>query len=123
MRVIKKLAMCLASALMCAMLLPAVSWADSSDATYKAAFTADQQVGSSESMAEISEDATAIVVGKDSFGFSSFERLNKGTNRAYSGTYYGYRYQMASADAFAVVNARGSSLVYIPASRVSALGI
>ncbi len=123
MKVIKKLAMCLASALMCAMLLPAVSWADSSDATYKAAFTADQQVGSSESSAEISEDATAIVMGKDSFGFSSFERLNKGTNRAYSGTYYGYRYQMASADAFAVVNARGYSLVYIPASRVSALGI
>ena len=123
MKVIKKLAMCLASALMCAMLLPAVSWADSSDATYKAAFTADQQVGSSESSAEISEDATAIVVGKDSFGFSSFERLNKGTNRAYSGTYYGYRYQMTSADAFAVVNARGYSLVYIPASRVSALGI
>ena len=30
---------------------------------------------------------------------------------------------MASADAFAVVNARGYSLVYIPASRVSALGI
>lgn len=123
MKVIKKLAMCLASALMCAMLLPTVSWADSSDATYKAAFTADQQVGSSESSAEISEDATAIVMGKDSFGFSSFERLNKGTNRAYSGTYYGYRYQMASADAFAVVNARGYSLVYIPASRVSALGI
>ncbi len=123
MKVIEKLAMCLASALMCAMLLPAVSWADSYDATYKAAFTADQQVGSSESSAEISEDATAIVVGKDSFGFSSFERLNKGTNRAYSGTYYGYRYQMASADAFAVVNARGYSLVYIPASRVSALGI
>lgn len=115
--------MCLASALMCAMLLPAVSWADSSDATYKAAFTADQQVGSSESLAEVSEDATAIVMGKDSFGFSSFERLNKGTNRVYSGTYYGYRYQMASADAFAVVNARGYSLVYIPASRVSALGI
>ena len=123
MKVIEKLAMCLASALMCAMLLPAVSWADSSDATYKAAFTANQQVGSSESSAEISEDATAIVMGKDSFGFSSFERLNKGTNRAYSGTYYGYRYQMASADAFAVVNARGYSLVYIPASRVSALGI
>ena len=123
MKVIKKLAMCLASALMCAMLLPAVSWANSSDATYKAAFTADQQVGSSESSAEISEDTTAIIMGKDSFGFSSFERLNKGTNRAYSGTYYGYRYQMASADAFAVVNARGYSLVYIPASRVSALGI
>ncbi len=122
-KVIKKLAMCLASALMCAMLLPAVSWADSSDATYKAAFTADQQVGSSESSAEISEDTTAIIMGKDSFGFSSFERLNKGTNRAYSGTYYGYRYQMASADAFAVVNARGYSLVYIPASRVSALGV
>ena len=123
MKVIEKLAMCLASALMCAMFLPAVSWADSSGATYKAAFTADQQVGSSESSAEISEDATAIVMGKDSFGFSSFERLNKGTNRAYSGTYYGYRYQMASADAFAVVNARGYSLVYIPASRVSALGV
>ena len=123
MKVIEKLAMCLASALMCAMLLPAMSWADSSDATYKAAFTADQQVGSSESLAEVSEDTTAIVMGKDSFGFSSFERLNKGTNRAYSGMYYGYRYQMASADAFAVVNARGYSLVYIPASRVSALGI
>ena len=119
----KKIVAVFASFVLCAMLLPALSWASSSDASYTASFTADQKLESDELSAEISEDTTAIVVGQDSFGFSSFERLNKGTNRAYSGTYYGYRYQMAASDAFAVVNARGYTIVYIPQSRVSALGI
>lgn len=124
MRKLKSLAAFLASMLLCVALVPAAAWADSSESIYKAAFTADEQIGSNQSIdASISEDATAIVVGADSFGFSSFERMNKGTNRAYSGTYYGYRYQMASESAFAVVNAQGYSIVYIPESRVASLGI
>ena len=123
MKVLKRLIVGLLLATACSLPSPAVSWADSPEATYKAAFTADQQVGSSESPAEISEDETSIVMDSSDFGFSSFERMNKGTNRAYSGTYYGYRYQMASSDAFAVVNAHGYSLVYIPESRARALGV
>ena len=119
----RRLAWCVALTLFVSMLVPTSSWADSPEATYQAAFTANQQVGSSEAQAEISEDTSAIVMGQDSFGFSSFARLNKGTNREYSGTYYGYRYQMAASDAFAVVNARGYTIVYIPQARVSALGI
>lgn len=117
-------ALCLLTAILVLLCLHATAWADSSETTYQASFTADEQVGSDElSNARISEDTTAIVVGDDTFGFSSFERMNKGTNRAYSGSYYGYRYQMASKDAFAVVNARGCSIVYIPAARVADLGV
>ena len=83
MRKLKSLAAFLASMLLCVALVPAAAWADSSESIYKAAFTADEQIGSNQSIdASISEDATAIVVGVDSFGFSSFERMNKGTNRA-----------------------------------------
>ena len=112
------------TALLCACLLPFTAWADSSDAAaFKAGFTANEAVGPNESSAAaLSEDATAIVMGKDSFGFTSFERMNKGTNRAYSGKYYGYRYQMASEDAFAAVNAHGYTIVYIPADRLAAIG-
>ncbi len=124
MRKATSLAAVVVSALLCWAFVPTVAWGDSSDASYQAGFTADQQLDLGESSAaQVSEDATVIVVNEDSFGFASFERLNKGTNRAYAGTYYGYRYQMASEDAFAVVNARGYSIVYIPASRVAALGI
>ena len=122
-KAIKKIAMSLAAVLLVAACVPSVSWASSSDASYEAAFLASEQLGSDEVTADISEDTTAIVMGSDTFGFSSFERMNKGTNRAYSGKYYGYRYQMASEDAFAVVNANGYSIVYIPESRVSALNI
>ena len=122
-RFIKNLTISLMMALLVLICAPAISRADTSDAIYETTFLANEQLVSDEMTADISEDTTAIVVGQDTFGFSSFERMNKGTNRAYSGKYYGYRYQMAGSDAFAVVNANGYSIVYIPESRVGALGV
>ena len=81
-KTIKKLIVGALLTLFCSSLLPAMSWADSSDAIYKASFTANQQIESDESLVKVSEDATAIVMGESAFGFSSFERMNKGTNRA-----------------------------------------
>lgn len=101
---LKKTLLLLASAVLCVALLPVAAWGQTSEI-------------------RVSEDATSAVSSDASFGFASFERMNKGTNRAYSGKYYGYRYQMASQDAFAVVNAQGYSVVYIPQSRIDALGI
>lgn len=118
------LAMALAVALACAASIPLTAWADAPDAVFEADFTANVQVDPDESASvRLSEDATALVAGEDSFGFASFERMNKGTNRVYSGTYYGYRYQMACEDAFAVVNAPGYSIVFIPENRVEAMGL
>ncbi len=71
----------------------------------------------------VSEEADAAVLGTASFGIDDFVRQNKGTNRSTDGTYYGYQYTMASQDAFAAVHAQGVSLIYIPESKASDLGI
>lgn len=58
--------------------------------------------------------ADARAEGLD-FAISGFERLNKGTNKEYEGRYFGYRYPMASEDAFAVVVVdEHTALVYLP---------
>jgi molybdate transport system permease protein len=64
---------------------------------------------------EISRTGTEARIDGATFGITAFERLNKGTNKEYEGRYFGYRYPMASEDAFAVValDAR-SALVYLP---------
>ncbi|NTU89731.1 MAG: molybdate ABC transporter permease subunit [Actinobacteria bacterium] len=71
----------------------------------------------------ISKDASAITVDGVSFGIDGFSRANKGTNKLYSGSYYGYRYPMASKDAFAVMVCDGYAVVYIPESVASAAGL
>ena len=50
MRKLKSLAAFLASMLLCVALVPAAAWADSSESIYKAAFTADEQIGSNQSI-------------------------------------------------------------------------
>lgn len=116
---------------LCTSMIPVYSYAADIDATtsstnyYVSETHTDQQFESSESEGtySISEDSTAIVLNEANFGFMNFVRLNKGTNKSYSGEYYGYRYSMQSEDAFAVVNAQGYSIVYIPESVAESLGI
>jgi molybdate transport system permease protein len=66
---------------------------------------------------EVSRTGTeARILGRD-FGITGFERLNKGTNKAYNGKDFGYRYPVSSADAFVViVRDEKNVLVYVPAA-------
>jgi molybdate transport system permease protein len=57
------------------------------------------------------------------FGVTGFECLNKGTNKKYEDTYFGYRYPMASQEAFAIVIIdEHTALVYLPRAAASSLG-
>lgn len=75
--------------------------------------------GSADSVS-LSKDGEQALADRASFGFADFIRLNKGTDKAYKGTYYGYQYSMASQDAFMVIVApdtvakKNYAIVYIP---------
>ena len=77
----------------------------------------------SDGTVSISEDATSALLQNAAFGISSFERQNKGTDKLYQDTYYGYRYPMVAQDAFSVIVAQGYMIVYIPTSAEETLGI
>ncbi|MDR2587350.1 MAG: molybdate ABC transporter permease subunit [Coriobacteriales bacterium] len=71
---------------------------------------------------EVSRSGTdARAEGLD-FAISDFSRLNKGTNKEYEGAYFGYRYPMASEDAFAVVVIdEKTALAYLPQNALNRL--
>ena len=71
----------------------------------------------------IADAEDEALLENSSFGIEQFARQNKGTNRAIDGTYYGYRWPMAAADAFSVVVNEYGTLVYVPQSTVDALGV
>jgi molybdate transport system permease protein len=73
------------------------------------------------SAVEVSRGGAEARMAETSFGIAGFERLNKGTNKEYEGSYFGYRYPMASAEAFAVVLIdEQKALVYLPSSPLGA---
>lgn len=84
--------------------------------------------GDTDSVSISKEGDQALSKGA-SFGFADFIRLNKGTDRAYNGTYYGYQYSMASQDAFIAIAVpdtvakKSYVIVYIPAQRADSLNI
>ncbi|MDR3052376.1 MAG: molybdate ABC transporter permease subunit [Coriobacteriales bacterium] len=61
---------------------------------------------------EVSADGKAARVDGVAFGISDFERLNKGTNKTYEGSYYGYRYPVPSEDAFVLLAAKAPDGTY-----------
>jgi molybdate transport system permease protein len=66
---------------------------------------------------EVSRTGTEARIPGGDFGITGFERLNKGTNKAYEGRDFGYRYPVPSADAFVViVRDEKNVLVYLPAA-------
>lgn len=75
----------------------------------------------------ISEDASSAALSNESdtfpFGISDFSRSNKGTNKLYNDTYYGYRWPVAAQNAFAVIIADGYTIIYIPAQVAQDLNI
>lgn len=77
----------------------------------------------------ISKEGDQALAENASFGFADFIRLNKGTDKAYNGTYYGYQYSMASQDAFIAIAVpdtvakRNYVIVYIPAQVASSLNL
>ena len=122
----KKFASWAFALVLCLSMFPFTAFASSSDSgTFTASIQSNEQFESAESGKDytISEKADAIAITGSSWGIDSFTRLNKGTNKLYSGVYYGYRYQMNDANSFIVVNASGYSIVYIPASVVNDLGV
>lgn len=72
---------------------------------------------------DVSSDAAGALMNGSGFGISGYTRSNKGTNKLYSGTYYGYRYPMAAQDAFSVIAGNGFAIVYIPQSIADDLGV
>ena len=76
-----------------------------------------------DSKLKVSENADAICYDASSFAFKDFMRQNKGTNRSTDGAYHGYQYTMADKNAFAVINTRGATLIYIPQSVATNLGL
>ncbi|MDR1014637.1 MAG: molybdate ABC transporter permease subunit [Coriobacteriales bacterium] len=71
---------------------------------------------------EVSRTGTEARLEGSSFALSGFMRLNKGTGKEYEGRSFGYRYQMASQDAFAVVvRDERNVLVYLPVRDGAAL--
>ena len=124
---LKKTVRVFVACILCGCLFPFTAFAD--DSNDVAAFLAQEKSNhefaetASEDSYVISEAADSLVVDGSPFGIAKFSRLNKGTNRAYSGTYYGYRYAMVAQDGFIVVNAKGYSIVYIPAKLAESLSI
>jgi molybdate transport system permease protein len=72
---------------------------------------------------DVSDSRDAAIEHDATFGISDFSRLNKGTNKTYGDTYYGYRYAMVGADAFAVIVANGYAIVYVPQTTLDEFGI
>ncbi len=71
----------------------------------------------------ISADADAALMNSATFGISSFDRQNKGTNREVDGQYYGYRYRATGETAFSVVVNADYVLVHVPESVLTDLGL
>ena len=61
----------------------------------------------------VSDDETAATLTNVDFGISDFARQNKGTNKGYNDTYYGYRYSMPSGNAFSAIIADGYMIIYV----------
>jgi molybdate transport system permease protein len=77
----------------------------------------------SETTIEVSRNGDEARMDGVAFGLSDFERLNKGTGKEYEGRSFGYRYPMASAEAFAVVvRDAHNALVYLPPPAAALLG-
>jgi molybdate transport system permease protein len=71
---------------------------------------------------EVSRSGTEARMDGVAFGVAGLERLNKGTDKEYKGTYFGYRYPMASAESFVVVVIdERTALVYLPQQASSML--
>ena len=72
---------------------------------------------------EVSATGSEVRLDGAGFALSGVTRMNKGTNKAYDGKYFGYRYPMPAADAFVVLvlNER-KALVYLPPSAPAELG-
>ncbi|MDR3315672.1 MAG: molybdate ABC transporter permease subunit [Coriobacteriales bacterium] len=71
---------------------------------------------------EIAPDGTTGTIEGERFAITDFTRLNKGTNKFYEDSYYGYRYPMASEDGFVVVVIDAThALVYIKAGEATLL--
>ncbi len=83
-----------------------------------ALFAAPASAWADESVTVDASGAGAVMSGAE-FGISDFARNNRGSGRDYEGRDIGYRYPMASVDAFAVMVLEDELLVYIP-DRVSA---
>lgn len=89
--------------------------------------------GSNGAVADSSQAAAKVAVAEDTgsavmegagFGISKFSRLNKGTNKLYSGEYYGYRYSQASRQCFSVlVLDTSTALVYMNKAMLESQGI
>lgn len=71
----------------------------------------------------VSKDNDSALLDNCDFGINDFSRQNKGTNKTYNNTYYGYRYTMAGSNAFAVIVCNGYMIVYIPSSVENELGL
>ena len=71
----------------------------------------------------VSSDETAATIQNVDYGISEFYRQNKGTNKGYNDTYYGYRYSMPSGNAFSVIVADGYMLVYVSPNAESAFSL
>ena len=72
---------------------------------------------------EVSRDGTQARSEGIPFAVVDFLRLNKGTNQAFGGVSYGYRFPMAGANAFAVVVTSSAVIVYLPLNIIQELSI
>lgn len=72
---------------------------------------------------DVAEDASACLLNDADYGISAYKRANKGTNRAYTQEYWGYRYPLSNKRAFSAVVTDDAVLVYIPKATVEGLGI
>lgn len=84
----------------------------------------EQTIGEPEDAADVevtvSADASSAVISGVDFGINDFARANKGTNKLYADTYYGYRFPVADRNAFAVMVCDGYAIVYIPEKSATA---
>jgi molybdate transport system permease protein len=93
------------------------------DAPTAAALGAGTQGVAAAPQPELSATGSEVRMDGAGFALSGVVRMNKGTNKAYNGSYYGYRYPMPSADAFVLlVLSERQAVVYLPASAPKELG-
>ena len=86
-------------------------------------YAASGDTNSSTGAIEVSRNGTEVRSENITFAIKGFLRSNKGTEKTYNDAYYGYRFPMSGADAFAVVVTDSTVIVYLPATRTQALSI